>query len=304
MIPKLLCLIYKFSTKIQNLKKLIAVPRKALVLDIGGGSAPFTLSDVVCEKFIGDDREREGAFIYDRPLVIGDIESLPFQDQSFDYVVCSHILEHTTNPDVAISELMRVGKKGYIEVPSEYFEHISGGSPAHLWTVRREKEDVLVFTPKTTALTHPETARVFRDKLVHKDPLFMAFYWKNHYSLHNIGLYWDKSISFQIAGRHPQGIEAGFNKGILDDLENISKLKRKKRGLSFSLNPRKWIKGALRCAHGKGPKSEGYLFDVIACPQCKKPVKQQGNNQILCSECGGEYPFINGIPVLLNKSKG
>ena len=124
MISNFICRYYKLLVKLQNLKKLTSVPRHSLVLDIGGGSAPFTLADVVCEKFIGDDREREGAFIYDRPLVIGDIEALPFQDQSFDYVVCSHILEHTTEPDVAIAELMRVGKSGYIEVPSEFFEHI------------------------------------------------------------------------------------------------------------------------------------------------------------------------------------
>ena len=301
MISNFICRYYKLLVKLQNLKKLTSVPRHSLVLDIGGGSAPFTLADVVCEKFIGDDREREGAFIYDRPLVIGDIEALPFQDQSFDYVVCSHILEHTTEPDVAIAELMRVGKSGYIEVPSEFFEHISGGSPAHLWTVRRGKDDLLIFTPKTGALTQSEVARVFRDELVHKEPLFMAFYWKHHYSIHNIGLYWNKTISCQIMGRHAKGAEEKFDKGTADDLENIAKLQKTPLSHSFTMNPRKWVKKMMRAFHGKNIKSEPPLINIIACPSCKTPVQQQDNNQLICPKCQHKYPFINGIPVLLPK---
>jgi len=40
----------------------------------------------------------------------GDIESLPFTDDTFDTVVCTHTLEHTQNFSVAVSELRRVTK--------------------------------------------------------------------------------------------------------------------------------------------------------------------------------------------------
>ena len=37
---------------------------------------------------------------------------LPFSDKAFDYVICSHVLEHVEDPDLLISELMRVSNTG------------------------------------------------------------------------------------------------------------------------------------------------------------------------------------------------
>jgi ubiquinone/menaquinone biosynthesis C-methylase UbiE len=39
-----------------------------------------------------------------------DIYSLPFEDKSFDTVTCSEVLEHLTEPEKAIRELLRVAK--------------------------------------------------------------------------------------------------------------------------------------------------------------------------------------------------
>lgn len=45
--------------------------------------------------------------------VLGNILELPFPDSSFDYVHCSHVIEHLKYPDVinAIDELFRITKK-------------------------------------------------------------------------------------------------------------------------------------------------------------------------------------------------
>jgi ubiquinone/menaquinone biosynthesis C-methylase UbiE len=43
---------------------------------------------------------------------------MPFADNSFDFVCCSHVLEHVSDPERACSELMRVARRGYIEVPA------------------------------------------------------------------------------------------------------------------------------------------------------------------------------------------
>ena len=43
-----------------------------------------------------------------------------FTDNSFDYFICSHVLEHVDNPDVALAELYRIlkpGGKGIIMAP-------------------------------------------------------------------------------------------------------------------------------------------------------------------------------------------
>jgi ubiquinone/menaquinone biosynthesis C-methylase UbiE len=53
-------------------------------------------------------------------LLRGDITKLPFPDNAFDVVVCSELLEHLTNYEEAIDELIRITKKKLIiTVPNE-----------------------------------------------------------------------------------------------------------------------------------------------------------------------------------------
>ncbi len=47
-------------------------------------------------------------------FAIGDLEELPFPDNSFDTVVCSHVLEHIPNFDKGLQELARVARKKVI----------------------------------------------------------------------------------------------------------------------------------------------------------------------------------------------
>lgn len=44
-------------------------------------------------------------------LVCGNCESLPFENSSFDIVVCSEVMEHVANPEMLLSEISRVLKK-------------------------------------------------------------------------------------------------------------------------------------------------------------------------------------------------
>ena len=46
----------------------------------------------------------------------------PFSDQQFDFVICSHTLEDIRDPLWVCTEMIRVGKRGYIEVPSRAWE--------------------------------------------------------------------------------------------------------------------------------------------------------------------------------------
>ena len=42
------------------------------------------------------------------------------------------------------------------------------------------------------------------------------------------------------------------------------------------------------------------LLDILACPKCKAPVKQDGSS-IVCTgaACGLRYPVRDGIPIML-----
>lgn len=69
--------------------------------------------------------------IFDLDVVIGDIQALPFEDQSFDIALGCEVLEHIYNPFKGLSELFRVAReKVIITVPvGEYWL----GERTHQW---------------------------------------------------------------------------------------------------------------------------------------------------------------------------
>ena len=54
--------------------------------------------------------------------VHGDITKLPFKENTFDYILCNHVLEHIENDNLAMKELFRVmkpGGHGIVQVPMQ-----------------------------------------------------------------------------------------------------------------------------------------------------------------------------------------
>ena len=136
-------------------RRRIAIPvdQRALVLDVGSGDKPHWRADVLLDHYVGDEHggQRSGAAAarVDRPLFDADAADMPFADKVFDYVVCSHVLEHVDRPDDVIAELTRVARAGYIEVPEAASAKIVD-FPSHLWWVTLD-DGVLVFTAKSSA---------------------------------------------------------------------------------------------------------------------------------------------------------
>jgi len=107
------------------------------VLDLGSGNHPFALATHLSDLYIDDHSHRGGSSIArdDRPFSVVDIESLPFKDKEFDFVYCSHVLEHVKNPGIACRELMRVGARGYIETPTRTSDIMYNYTYLHSWHI-------------------------------------------------------------------------------------------------------------------------------------------------------------------------
>lgn len=119
-----------------SLERLHAVvPEGALLLDVGGWGKPLRRADVVIDQmpyatrglygFDGDGPER----FDERTWVEWDIcerRPWPFADAAFDFVVCSQTLEDLRDPVWVCSELVRVARAGYVEVPSRLEEQSYG----------------------------------------------------------------------------------------------------------------------------------------------------------------------------------
>lgn len=152
------------------------------VVDVGGGAAPFWRADWVVDAIpfaaagklapnrLGPEptvpeppRYREETWV---ELDLCDRTAWPFDDDQFDFAVCSHLLEDVRDPIWICSELSRIAKAGYIEVPSRYVEQSLGiehprfaGYYHHRWLVSVEESE-LVFRHK------PHLLHATRDAIV------------------------------------------------------------------------------------------------------------------------------------------
>lgn len=109
------------------------------VLDIGSGAYPFPFATHLADLHLnGTSHRSEPLRKTGLPLQVCDIERLPYTNNAFDFVYCSHVLEHVNNPSKACEEIMRVGRRGYIETPTRLsdvmFNYIRL-TGHHLWHV-------------------------------------------------------------------------------------------------------------------------------------------------------------------------
>lgn len=100
------------------------------VLEIGPGAHPYHRSDVLLEMRFNDPEEYARQFGHADPLrtekdlVFYDGRTFPFADGEFDYIICSHVLEHVPDVEAFLGEVFRVGKRGYFEYPTIHYEYL------------------------------------------------------------------------------------------------------------------------------------------------------------------------------------
>lgn len=160
---------------LDNLPRIIAetepLPR---VLDVGGSAVLLNTATHVLDLvaptggLLAKGRPARGATFVDHDICQ---KPWPFPDAYFDYAFCSHTLEDVRDPIGACQELMRVARRGYIEVPSRTREVFHAkrfmrlrallGRPVrvgfghHRWFCERDG-DGLTFLAKTFTALQPQ----------------------------------------------------------------------------------------------------------------------------------------------------
>lgn len=141
------------------------IPEEWSVLDIGGWANILPRADFVIDIQSYETRrskpgEHFGAESWLQMDLGGSQEyELPFVNQEFDFVWCQQTLEDLADPFHLMREIQRVGKAGFIEVPSREWEHTIGvdspnfcGFCHHRWVIELDERDVLNFTFKSPYL--------------------------------------------------------------------------------------------------------------------------------------------------------
>lgn len=108
------------------------------VLEVGAHDGHLTkcileqgLDCVAVELDDGKIATAKNLYGEDFPIVKGDINALPYEDNSFDTVVGAEILEHLPNPGLGLSELFRVSR-GHVILTLPIGEYWLG-EKSHIW---------------------------------------------------------------------------------------------------------------------------------------------------------------------------
>lgn len=116
-------------------KEITSIKPQDRVLEIGPGATPHPRSNAFLElKFeTRQDKVAQRGGISEepkwrgRPVHYYDGAAFPFKDKEFDYVICSHVIEHVDDPEFFINEIFRVGSgRGYLEYPLVTYEYVYG----------------------------------------------------------------------------------------------------------------------------------------------------------------------------------
>ncbi len=107
----------------------IHIPANARVLEVGPGGTPHPRADVLLERHFTEkeaaaQRGHAPPLASAQQVVFYDSDRFPFEDCAFDYVICSHVLEHVENLPAFTAELARVAPRGYVEFPTAFYEYL------------------------------------------------------------------------------------------------------------------------------------------------------------------------------------
>lgn len=257
------------------------VPKHALVLEVGSGGSPYFRANVLIDAY-ASTRERHWApFVVDRPSVLGFGESLPFADKTFDFVIASHVLEHSDDPKKFLDELQRVGKAGYIETPDAFMERINP-----YWDHRSEvtvrngilcirKKSAWNIDPQLVELYEDRSKKIIAEKVIPSNPFefHTRFFWKN-------------SISYKII--NPEVSSTWTPPGF----ENTT-------AISTSLRARlaRLVLRGVRAIFSQNARNKELdLHQLLICPKCSSSDLDYGTSQMTCKSCNATYAVTNSIP--------
>lgn len=286
---------------------MYALPVKSTdqVLEIGSGHNPHPRSNILVDRYLHDDTQRQRKKIrHDRPLVICKGEQLPFPNKSFDFILCSQILEHTKDPIQFTQEISRVGKAGLIIVPSIIRERLFGWY-YHKWMFYT-KENTLYFTPKEpqeqTQFT-PFMHRLFSNSIDFQSSLYSKEKQLNKY------FYWENDINIKPSPISKSTLISDADKQVEKLLEDIKfsktqnlkyQLTIKKENLSNRYN--KLIQSIIWKIQNIQDIDTNLkqTIDLLVCPKDLAQLKKINNN-LICSKCKTKYQINNSIPIMLTK---
>tara|TARA_B100000609_G_scaffold162970_1_gene134982 strand:- start:556 stop:1248 length:693 start_codon:yes stop_codon:yes gene_type:complete len=156
------------------------------ILDIGCNFSAVEYAQTVADiqDFSKFYREKNKEFVLIKN------KNLPFADNQFDFVFASHVIEHVEDISYFISELKRISKQGYIELPSILEDNLvlsKNSSEDHKWIFQFDDVEKVLLVEKKKEFIEP---------FITHGVLFETWR-KNFRSSLVLELYWEDEINYE-----------------------------------------------------------------------------------------------------------
>jgi SAM-dependent methyltransferase len=266
------------------------VPKDALVLEVGSGGNPYYRSNVLLDAYFETRERHYKELVADRPTVLGFVENLPFQDDSFDFVVASNVLEHSFEPEKFISEIQRVGKAGYIEVPDAFFERLNGYRDHKLEIT--DVNDMLMIRKKTGYIQDQELRELFQNKTSEMFPKIMSL---DPFKF-SVVYYWDKSKS----GIKYRIVNEDYVFDWTPPIETEESLLRYDKKSLLAYFKSSCLTFARRFFSQNSRNKSLNVVDLLRCSKCHHPTLTAVNGGVECSGCNAHFEYIDQTILKLN----
>jgi len=259
------------------------------MLDIGGGEGYISWlvrnifhKEAYTTELSTEANLRAGEF-FGLSGITADVHRLPFRDGSFDIVLASEVIEHLQYAHIGLYEMARVADKAVILTTAEAY-----ASPYERRLRLKTRNFQALHSERNYWL--PQDFKDFFHCRVETLTCTKAFMDIDEAS---IGEKEAKALVRQMTtleGYDNEALDAMIlvlKKGdyprpaILDDDEILDNLFRLKVDLSTKFQARSPL--PLR---------------ALCCPACKGNLSEAGS-ELRCTQCGGNYPVVNGVPLLL-----
>lgn len=251
-----------------------------LVLEVGSGGSPYFRANVLCDAYEESQERFFAPLISDRPTLLAFVENLPFKDKAFDFVIASHVLEHSSDPVKFISELQRVAKAGYIEVPDAFMERLTHYNFHKLEIT--DKNGELIITKKKDYIHDPDTVALFHNKVRSIFP-----YWASRFPFKfHVRYYWSQDtggIKYRIT--NPE-VHLNWECPAVD-ANPITDLKDQTTSLKAKVF--RFALGMARTFLSQSKRNSKLdVLSLMKCTNCQSTQLKLEANKVVCTSCGSQ----------------
>ena len=146
------------------------------ILDIGCGYSANNYATTIC------DVQDLSNFYKNKNFVILKNNDLPFNDNQFDFVISSHVMEHVKDLKYFIKEIERVSKRGYIELPTKLEDNlVFENKKEHLWQMDFDDVNHKLLISKKIQFLEPvlTVSTIQKMRKYFKSSLVLELLWEN-----------------------------------------------------------------------------------------------------------------------------